>query len=747
MAIAQEGYGSVFVILWLLLLAAWLVGRLRRTADLQAAPVALSWIDAVVLLFFALYIVSGVIAALRGSPRPAANVTWHWLSVGVAYFLFRQLLVADTLRRAALAALVGLAVGMAVSGLEQALVSLPDARAEYARYQDDPQQLYARIGRWLPEGSTDRAQFEARLASAEPTATFALSNSLAALLVPAVVLLVGVVGERLGTAGRTRGTWDRGTVGPWDHTTSTSPLVLSLASYGVLLAIVSACLLFTHSRSGIIAALVAGFAAAVVRSRRPIVWLVVGGLLASAGGGALYLLRPDATDAALNSFAYRVEYWQATWAMIQDFPLFGCGPGQFQDTYSAYKLPAASEEVADPHNFLFEVWATGGSPAAVVFVGALGGLCWVAFSFAKSRTAAVVTPSDSHHLHSRSRDGRNPDTTKDDWRQIRVVYLAAVGGVLLGTAAAWLDRVPLSGLQVVLHLASVVATLAILHGWVVCGECSTRLPAIAALGLLLHLTVSGGIGEPALASVLWLLFILSTPQPSSLPTHLLAYSPAHPLTHSPSHRGLVQSIVTASFTAITVALLLASYMTFYRPVLRASGQLARADQAAIASQQDRRMEAIEAACAADPRSIEAARRLAAMRFAAWQEARETDARNAWQQADECVRRLAPRRHSDWRESGQRYAELFRGGGDRNALDRAVELVERAIDLYPTHADHRLFYAELLAESGRTDEARAAMAVAIELDKAKEAAGHDDRTLSGERLQKLQELARALDVPF
>ena len=100
----------------------------------------------------------------------------------------------------------------------------------------------------------------------------------------------------------------------------------------------------------------------------------------------------------------------------------------------------------------------------------------------------------------------------------------------------------------------------------------------------------------------------------------------------------------------------------------------------------------------------------------------------------------------WRESSQRHAEPFRQSGDRKALDRAIELVERAIDLYPTYADHWLFYAELLVESGRTDEARDALAAAIKLDKAKEAAGHVDRSLSGDRMQKLQELAAALDAP-
>ena len=49
--------------------------------------------------------------------------------------------------------------------------------------------------------------------------------------------------------------------------------------------------------------------------------------------------------------------------MIADHPLFGIGPGQFQQFYARYKLPEASETIADPHNFLLEIWSTAGTPA------------------------------------------------------------------------------------------------------------------------------------------------------------------------------------------------------------------------------------------------------------------------------------------------------------------------------------------------------------------------------------------------
>lgn len=745
-AIAQEGYGALFVFLWLLLLAVWLLERLRRLQTRSRARLGLDWLDAIVLTFFAVYFVSGVIAAVRGSPRPAVNVAWHWLSVGVAYFIFRQLLVTDVVRRGVVAVLIGLAVAMAMLGLEQAMISLPEARAEYMQYQNDPQQLYVRTGQWLPEGSAARLQFEARLESAEPTATFALSNSLAALLVPAIALLVGILAKQLK---RRRANPDHRPVGPGRFTRAAivggsrrSPVVSShisiVLSAAVLLGALGVCLVFTHSRSGVVAAFLAAFVVATRSTKRPVVWLVCGGAVACMGSVVIYLFQREAFHGAATSLAYRLEYWQATWTMIGDFPLFGCGPGQFQDTYTAYKLPAASEEVADPHNFLLEVWSTGGTLAAAALAASLITVAWRVYRAARpaARNGPTAATSACHGSGKtqRDRDGGAASEPADVADQYRLVYFGAAGGVMLGALAAWLDGVPLSGLHILLALASLAATLAILHRWIRYGHIPAYLPAVAAGGLLLHLTVSGGIGEPALASELWLLAIL---QISPFPA-----SSSHLIDRSPAHR---RRIASGAAVALAAVFALASYLTYYRPVVRAAGELAAADAAAVAGQSARHLQAVEAAVAADPWSIEAARRLAAVRFAHWQEAPATSARDAWQRADEHVQIIAPRRHSVWRESAERYTALFHHGGDASDLERALEGVERAIALYPTHADHWLFYAERLLEADRTDEAREALAAAVRFDRAKKSAGHLDRTLPADRLATLRELSIALDV--
>ena len=79
---------------------------------------------------------------------------------------------------------------------------------------------------------------------------------------------------------------------------------------------------------------------------------------------------------ASKSLGYRAQYWQSTMRMIAECPLTGCGPGNFQYEYTRFKLPEASEEVADPHNFLLEVWATAGTPAMLALLAVLMCFGW-----------------------------------------------------------------------------------------------------------------------------------------------------------------------------------------------------------------------------------------------------------------------------------------------------------------------------------------------------------------------------------
>ena len=143
------------------------------------------------------------------------------------------------------------------------------------------------------------------------------------------------------------------------------------------------CLLLTKSRSGYIAAGVGLVLVWLLCRERTVrigwkwpaaivaVAAVLGAAAVAVGG-----LDRELLARASKSFGYRLQYWQSSLLMIADHPLVGCGPGNFQNAYTQYKLPEASEEVADPHNFLLEIWATAGTPAALAFLAVLGCFAW-----------------------------------------------------------------------------------------------------------------------------------------------------------------------------------------------------------------------------------------------------------------------------------------------------------------------------------------------------------------------------------
>jgi len=76
-----------------------------------------------------------VLAALRavysGTARPAINMLWVWVGYYVLWQLLRQLNLTDRERRAVLAGMAALAVGVAFYGLYQYFVELPHLRTAY----------------------------------------------------------------------------------------------------------------------------------------------------------------------------------------------------------------------------------------------------------------------------------------------------------------------------------------------------------------------------------------------------------------------------------------------------------------------------------------------------------------------------------------------------------------------------------------------------------------------------------------
>lgn len=699
---AFRGDDLPFALGWLLLGGVWLAAT--------AAHGDVRWrfgaVDAALFALVACSAVSALAALPAEAPRPTINTLWVWIGAGASFFVLRQTIRNAREVRALLAVMVGLAVALAAYGFFQYFITLPATREAYAA---DPDGMLRSIHQWYPPGSPQRMLFEQRLASSQPLATFALANSLAGVLATWLIVGLAIWGAMGRTIASARG-----------------------AAAGLALLAIGGCLVLTQSRSGYVATAVGTAALAwwygIARTRYA--WkIALAGVTVVAlfvvGGIAVGSLDAEVLREAPKSFGYRVQYWQASARMIGDRPWLGVGPGNFKDRYTRYKAETASEEISDPHNFLVEVAATAGLPAALAFVAML-----VTFA----RQIVVATQAPTHHEDDRTKDAaatRGAGVTQPECSAARHIVgggvsgfaLAAVMPILVGPV---LD-VPLSPFSALSGMLLAGAVVKVLWRWIAGGSDSSEsssspketsapgrsvdpiLPAIGAAVLLVHLLTSGGISYPGVSSSLWLLMAVA----------LVSVD-------LPSPGRLVSKPVALVGAAICLSLAVACYATGYRPVTLAYRHMAlgRAEPRAFE-------EHYLAATEADPYGDEAWRDLANWRFERWQQVGgpiepALEAQREW---------LARRPHSAdaWGQAGQWLLALFVATGERHYGDEAVEAFERGVELYPHSAAMWAHRAIALDALGRRDEALQAAAEARRLD---EITPHLDRKLTDELRHRL-----------
>ncbi len=577
-----------------------------------------------------------------------------------------------------------------------------------------------------PPGSPDRQYFEDRLQNNEPIATFALTNSLAAMLAPWFVLGVGVaVGRRTGArrfAAACFACWP--------------------------IALIAICLALTKSRSSILTAL-AGLGMIAVSNRNELLkvarrlvhevplslWERVGvrgsfvgadsrmmepspasphpgpfpkgeGTMFRCAAAVFLLVVVAAATAwtathrqsvvvakAVKSFGFRVQYWQATAGLIAAHPLWGCGPGNFQDAYTAYKLAEASEEVADPHNFLLEVCATAGVPAMLAMLAMLA--CFFAASASANGRASegdspifVGRNSGQSPACSWAEDG--PEETFP-WP----VFAGGLAGFLLAVALKQLAAAPPSIAATLVGLPLAAACLATLTPWVRRGRLPHWLPAVGAAVMLVNLLFAGGIGQPGVAGSFWLLLALGL--------------------HGGSPRSLPRPIAAATLAA-AIGLALACFIFGYSPVLRCEGWLRAAERDLL----DRRpIEAeadIAAAAAADPDAVKPWRLAAELAFQRWQHDPSPGAADRF---DHCIAEAfvrAPRCAKLWRWAGDCWRDISAQTGDKTEKIKAVRAYRQAVALDPNNALCHAKLALALRKCGDYAGFRRELAAALDLDR-------------------------------
>ncbi len=628
-------------------------------------------------------------------------------------------------------AVVMIATAVAVSGygFYQCYYEMPQLRAEYAA---DPERALAEVG--LSLDSPERRTFEDRLNNTEPLAAFALTNSLAGFLTPWLVMLVGIAALEL------RGGCARGQ--PWR-------LLLCLAP-------IAACLLLTKSRSGYVAAVAGSLWACWLALRdksdgpifadakngtvsdarkRTVSWKLPAAAFVLATTlvvAAVAVEGPAVLGRAAKSFGYRLQYWQSTLRMIADRPWFGCGPGNFQETYPQYKLPEASEEIADPHNFLLEVGATAGVPAAAALLAVLA-LCFLSFfrrAYGSEGDEAIEAPSAL--ARTLSQKERGPDTKTQDCNSEIIrspspapishdhwqfILLGGFFGFVLSVPLGLLSAAPPGLASTLIGLPLASGAILLLLGWIREGRLPDWLPGVAAAALLVDLLAAGGIGLPSVAGSLWLLLALSGGQTFlSVPKRNEFLERIKCLFSGKDH--LCEYRLAAGWAALAVALLLivACYFSAYGPVMRCQTRLRLAER-----EPSRAIAHLEAAAAADPLDAEPWRRLAEIRFAAWRLRPDAERFALFVAARDKVLALAPNSSPDWLTAGDRALRAATRIGPENrpeaeALLRfSIAAYRRAVELYRNSPLHRAKLAEALLASGDSVNFRREAKFALWLD--------------------------------
>ncbi|MGC6441474.1 MAG: O-antigen ligase family protein [Rubripirellula sp.] len=437
--------------------------------------------------------VSAIANSQDGNLRTATNETWVWFAAACVFHAVRTQVTSVQARREFIGLLLAIAGGLAVHGLHQYTISLPQNRADY---RANPEMIIELAGIDAPEGSAERMIFENRLMDGGPSATFALANTLAGYLLVGSVLSGCML------------------VMNWPKQNLKMRISLAMLT---LLCVSS--LLATRSRTATIAMLLAFGALLVtqiglVRRQRQVLIVGISLLMGIAITGVAYLGlygNREWFEQAPASLAFRFQYWRSTWQMVCESPWFGCGPGQFQAIYERYRELSASEQIAEPHNFLMETLATGGFPACLMLI-TLGWLILL-------RSLENYTHNETDNLATSELIETQPasDHPHSGEMQNNKLGRSVRFGAILGLAFVWV-----SGL-IALSLPDVEASLFVIPIGIalivllsplmqkLSEQEISRSLLIAMCALLLHLSMSGGWTVPGLAILIWIGFgILSS---------------------------------------------------------------------------------------------------------------------------------------------------------------------------------------------------------------------------------------------
>lgn len=650
-----RGVELPWVMMWIWALALWAIGGVLSG---QLTIFWTKWESLLAALIVWLAVGVPMVAG-SGEVRPAINQFWTYAALIIAYFLYRQLFRSDLRKRALVAVIAATATLCATYAVYQYRVEIPQMQADY---RADPEQGRRDAGISGDDDDPQVKNFESRLFSTEPAATFTLTNSLAGFLAVGLIVTAGILIPQV----RERAYWQ-------------------VAVLAVVLCLICGTLILTKSRTAVLATVAGiglwGLLASSLRRHLPWKYLVGGVLLlalAVGGGFASGLLDREVFTEAPKSILYRLQYWQGALDVTAERPLFGCGLGNFQSFYPRYMPPSASETVADPHNFLLEISASAGVPAILLFVSFLA--VWL-LRF-PTGDSADGTENDEE-----------PAAEPFDGWSAAAIY----GGALFAFAVAPIVRSlmqeesPNLAIWLGLPLATAVGWAS--YGWLRQGKFDPLTLRIAAIVLMINLLAAGGISFPAVAIWLWLIWGLTLGDADDQQLPLEGFLP---------RAGVAGGAVLLLYVMATTALfpVMNSYTDIYR---------------AMAANFSEQIQSAKAASAADPYSAEGPQFLANAYFQAWKLRPDPPFVAGAKLWGEEAERRSPRSAPLQNWLARNYWELYQKHQDREALQLAIARQEQACRNFPTRGYFHAELAQMYAAAGQKADAAAEAAEALRLN--------------------------------
>lgn len=679
----------------------------RHSADPAArwrfsAPRADLLLDATPWMLAAWMMIAAVASSPPGNLRMATNEVWLWVTAAAIFTAARRLLVDLRTRQALLVLAVVCASGLSVHGWHQQWISFPANRAEY---RQDPDRVLRLAGVDAPEGSAERMVFENRLFDGGPSATFALANSLAAVLLIGAVAGVGVLRFQWRILSRwQRIAWTAAAL------TCASGLIAARSRSATLAMLLGVSMIFVvaawrqernsrrHSRRMLIAGLAAVTTTAVIGT----------GMLAKFGNREWF-------EQAPASLAFRLQYWQATLRMMADRPWFGAGPGNFQSLYERYRAANTTEQIAEPHNLFFETLASGGWVAlGLLAFGIVAGLHW----------GASQNPEDSVPRAANTESCTTGPTRCEGGRWL---WLGSAIGLGLIWLIGWASRQPpdfeanLFAVPVAIGSAVVlwpsVRTLTSGH--------LDQILRVVLVSIVIHLMVAGGWTVPGIASWVWVTAAILTRKSSA------GGADASP----PDWR---QAVVFG----VGLVLLTSLYFLSLRPVEQCRRMMATAALAQSNGQVGKARVSLESAVQSDPWSFEATLWLAD--FYRWQIVLQGDSvatRKRWEGWLAQAKRRAGENPGVYRQIGTQQLHVYQKFGLRADLDAAADTFRQALRWSPSN---QWMTSQMAVIERAVGEDQTAHQLAERARTLSELGGNLERTLSMQQIFVARRIGTAAD---